>query len=1103
MRIFAVAAFVAWGMTVSADSVLETALRVPLERDVDVLVLGGGVEAVKAALAAKAEGARVFLAAPRPYLGDDRAGTLRLGPPDNFDGDFRFERDLWSSRDASFTYKTDAPTFMPHVDPGGKLADGRFGSAKDDTVEYHEAEVTVTADLGSSKPVTSVQTMTFRKGEECGVASVRVSASVDGARWSEPVAAKVERSVNAEGVGTETFVLPHLPQARYLKFTLVREPAATRMLVFGFSIRAGTEYRSVRPHELKSALDRALLSEGVDFMTGVMPTDALADADGRISGAILASRSGRGAVRAKAVVDASGTGLWPVLTGGGCPAKSGLTSFGRIVISRDRPSGKGIVVEPLAESYRSAVGVYGLRGGAFDASTWLCRLSLPVVPGDWSTFAEAEQKARDLTWTPGELDAADSLFRVDEPAFPGAAEGRRAATAAKARGPIGAVKVVRRADDGSPVCSGLGVREPLNGFRPFDRGLPRVELPAQKLPVLGRYDTVVVGGGTAGAPAAVAAARQGAKTLVVEYLYGLGGVSTLGQIGKYWYGNMRGFTAELEKGVQKVGAAMFIRGKEEWLRRECRRAGAEIWYGAAGCGVVTKGDKVTGVVVVTPCGRGVVLAKSVIDATGDAAVVAAAGGATEYLGDGELALQGTGLATRRLGRSFNNTDWGLANDGDATDVWLFGLRTRLGGPQNEVHDASTPWDFAQALGARERRRIRGVYTVTPADVVTERKFPDTVVLARSNFDSHGSTIDPLCFISERTDVDHRRAYRANVPYRAIVPEKLDGVLAIGLGMGAHRDALPIMRMQADLHNLGYAAGVAAAQVAKSGREFRDADVAAIQRELVKEDIIPAEVLKWTDSWPFTDARWREAVANCGDDYHDIAVVLSRPNEAVSALHRAYEAEKDARRRLVYASVLGILGSPVGAKTLVDWFEGRGPEFKIDFRPDQKHDARTKEPFGFGRRMSDRESLLVALGRTRDPAALPVLKRELGLLTAKSSPQSVRAASLAADAFARPELAKTVEDVLALPGMSGHSVKAVTDLPSGGGYGALPEVKNCQRELTLAHALLSCGDPHGKAYAIFRAYADDPRGVYALYAREVLRGDFQRTQGDLTRQEENK
>ena len=51
------------------------------------------------------------------------------------------------------------------------------------------------------------------------------------------------------------------------------------------------------------------------------------------------------------------------------------------------------------------------------------------------------------------------------------------------------------------------------------------------LPVLAEYDVVVLGGGTAGAPAGVGAAQHGAKTLVIDYMHGLGGMGTLGMIG--------------------------------------------------------------------------------------------------------------------------------------------------------------------------------------------------------------------------------------------------------------------------------------------------------------------------------------------------------------------------------------------------------------------------------------------------------------------------------------------------------------------------------------------------------------------------------------------
>ena len=59
-------------------AVNESAREIPLAYEVDVLVVGGGTGAVSAAVAAARSGAKVFLAAPHPYLGDDMTATLRL-----------------------------------------------------------------------------------------------------------------------------------------------------------------------------------------------------------------------------------------------------------------------------------------------------------------------------------------------------------------------------------------------------------------------------------------------------------------------------------------------------------------------------------------------------------------------------------------------------------------------------------------------------------------------------------------------------------------------------------------------------------------------------------------------------------------------------------------------------------------------------------------------------------------------------------------------------------------------------------------------------------------------------------------------------------------
>jgi len=173
------------------------------------------------------------------------------------------------------------------------------------------------------------------------------------------------------------------------------------------------------------------------------------------------------------------------------------------------------------------------------------------------------------------------------------------------------------------------VRENLSGIRSKQKELGSVSAPKRDVPVLGEYDVVVIGGGTGGAPAGIAAARQGAKTLVVEYLHGLGGVGTMGYISSYYYGYIKGFTEEVDEGVARYGGYGWpkrgrwnVEWKKQWYRSELRRAGADIWFGCLGGGAFVDDRHVKGVVVATPEGRGVIRAKVVIDSTGNADIAA-------------------------------------------------------------------------------------------------------------------------------------------------------------------------------------------------------------------------------------------------------------------------------------------------------------------------------------------------------------------------------------------------------------------------------------------------------------------------------------------------
>ena len=70
---------------------------------------------------------------------------------------------------------------------------------------------------------------------------------------------------------------------------------------------------------------------------------------------------------------------------------------------------------------------------------------------------------------------------------------------------------------------------------------------------------------------------------------------------------------------------MNIENKMEWLRSEIDKAGGDVWFQTLGVGSVMRDKNFLGVVLATPHGRGVILANTVIDATGNSVIPACAG----------------------------------------------------------------------------------------------------------------------------------------------------------------------------------------------------------------------------------------------------------------------------------------------------------------------------------------------------------------------------------------------------------------------------------------------------------------------------------------------
>lgn len=181
----------------------------------------------------------------------------------------------------------------------------------------------------------------------------------------------------------------------------------------------------------------------------------------------------------------------------------------------------------------------------------------------------------------------------------------------------------------------------------------------RETPVIGEYDVLVAGGGVAGIAAALAAARQGARVMLLEREFALGGLATLGLITIYLplcdgMGNqvIYGLGEELLRlsilhGAEARYPKAWLEGGSIEERKSARfevqfnphlfaieaerlllSEGVTILYGALVCGAVVEGGRINALIVETKSGRGAIRAKTFVDATGDADICRLSGAKT-------------------------------------------------------------------------------------------------------------------------------------------------------------------------------------------------------------------------------------------------------------------------------------------------------------------------------------------------------------------------------------------------------------------------------------------------------------------------------------------
>lgn len=389
-------------------------------------------------------------------------------------------------------------------------------------------------------------------------------------------------------------------------------------------------------------------------------------------------------------------------------------------------------------------------------------------------------------------------------------------------------------------------------------------------------DVLVIGGGSAGASAAVAAAEQGADVVLVERYGFLGGTGAMvldtfygfftpGSVEKKVVGGVPDrVVAGLErrgmllKRPNTYGAGAGLTYDPDTLKlvwdELTRDAGVRVLHHCVFVDVLQDGVRVTGAVIATKQGLRAVRARAVVDASGDADVATRAGAPFEDAG-----AEGTAQALTTTFRMID-VDVPRAKAFPKAELWermaqaadsgAYDLPRKEGSVHvtpfpNVMHtnmtrvagvDATDPEQLSRAeregreqafeyarflrervpgyehasmsglsvqIGVRESRRIRGEYWLTRKDVLGVATFPDAIARCGAPIEEHHAGGDTRWeYLPDGATYD--------IPFRCLVPQRIDGVVVAGRCLSASHDAHASVRSMGQCQAMGQAAGVAAA-----------------------------------------------------------------------------------------------------------------------------------------------------------------------------------------------------------------------------------------------------------------------------------------------------
>ena len=410
--------------------------------------------------------------------------------------------------------------------------------------------------------------------------------------------------------------------------------------------------------------------------------------------------------------------------------------------------------------------------------------------------------------------------------------------------------------------------------------------------VLREADVVVIGGGPGGLGAAVGAAQQGAKTLLVERYGFLGGMATAGGVNPFMPNHIGG--KRLDTGVftdwcnvmDRLGGILpdgqTFNAEIAKLAAEqlCLEAGVDLLYHASFDLPLMEGRRIDAVTLHSKSGTVAVRGKVYVDTTGDADLAARAGAPIEVgreqdhltqpmtanfdMGGVEVERMGgrkainelydAAKAAGRLSCPRENCLWFKTTERDrihfnttrvvkhdATNVESLSEAEQLARRQiiefvawlrADVpgFERSYLLSVGMHIGVRESRRVRGHAYVTRTDYERCAKYPDGIVRVRYPIDIHNPS-------GSGTEIVHLPPDDwYEIPYGCLVPLNIDNLLVGGRPISVDHAVHSSMRVMPPACTVGQAAGVAAAMAASQGVKPADLSGIEVKAALVAQGV---------------------------------------------------------------------------------------------------------------------------------------------------------------------------------------------------------------------------------------------------------------------------